>query len=158
MQTTPKSRPTGVTIIGILTIIGGILMLGSGITLAAVAAVLPNLASMNGQINGFESQIPSMLPASYLGVASLSIGSVLIIIGIISLIVAYGLFKAKKWAWTINVALSIINIAMGVVSIVTGNIGSIASIAISAIILYYLYRPHVKAYFGKAVQAKVAIP
>lgn len=79
-------------------------------------------------------------------------------VGIISLIVAYGLVKAKKWAWTINVALSIITIAMGVVSIVTGNIGSIASIAISGVILWYLYRTHVKAYFGKAVQAKVATP
>src|SRR5438093_13537185 len=99
-----------------------------------------------------------MLPVCYLGVASLSISSVLIIIGIISLIVAYGLFKAKKWSWTINVALSIINIAIGVVLIVTGNIGSIATIVISGIILYYLYRSHVIAYFVKAVQKKVVTP
>lgn len=156
MQTTPKSRPTGVTIIGILTIIGGILMLGSGIALAAIAAVVPNPTSMHDQISGLDSQIPSMIPANYLGIASLSIGSIFIIIGIISLIVAYGLFKAKKWAWTINVGLSIFNIVIGVVSIVTGNVGSIVGIAISGIILYYLYRPHVKAYFGKAVQPKVA--
>ena len=157
MQTIPKNRPAGVTIIGILTIVGGILILGSGITLAALAAVPPNLA-MTGQFNGLQSQIPSMFPASYLGVASLSIGTILIIMGIVSLIVACGLFKAKKWAWTISVALSIINIAIGVISIVGGNIGSIANIAISGIILYYLYRPHVKAYFGKSVSAKIATP
>lgn len=154
MQTTPKNRPTGVTIIGILTAIGGILMLISGITLAALAAVIPNLASMNG----LESQVPISIPAEYLGIVSISVGSVFLILGVISLIVAYGLFKAKKWAWTINVALSIITIAIGVVSTVTGNIGSIVSIAISGVILYYLYRPHVKAYFGKAVQAKAATP
>jgi hypothetical protein len=56
------------------------------------------------------------------------------------------------------VALSIINIAMGVVSMVTGSVGSIVGIAISGVILYYLYRPHVKAYFGKTVQSKVASP
>jgi uncharacterized membrane protein (DUF2068 family) len=133
-------------------------MIGSGITLAALAAVLPIISSIGDQPNPFESQIPSSIPAEYLGIASLSVGSVFIVIGIISLIVAYGLFKAKKWAWTINVALSIITIAMGVVSIVTGNIGSIVSIAISGVILWYLYRTHVKAYFGKAVQAKVATP
>jgi len=154
MQTTPKNRPTGVTIIGILTIIGGIMMLGSGIALAALAAVVPNFASMNG----INSQMPSFIPANYLAIASTAFGSILIVIGIISLIVAYGLFKAKKWAWTINVALSLINIAMGIISMVTGNFGSIVSIAISGIILYYLYRPHVKAYFGKAVQAKEATP
>ena len=129
-------------------------MLISGITLAALAAVIPNLAFMNDQTNGLESQVSSSIPVEYLGIVSLSVGSTLLILGVISLIVAYGLFKAKKWAWTINVALSIITIAIGVVSIVTGNIGSIASIAISGVILYYLYRPHVKAYFGKAVQAQ----
>jgi len=45
MQATPTTnRPTGVTIIGILTAISGILMLISGITLTALAAVIPNLA------------------------------------------------------------------------------------------------------------------
>jgi hypothetical protein len=29
--------------------------------------------------------------------------------------------------------------------------GAIVSIAISGVILYYMYRPHVKAYFGKTV-------
>jgi hypothetical protein len=47
---------------------------------------------------------------------------------------------------------------MGVVSMLTGNVGSIVSIAISGIILYYLYRPHVKAYFGKTLQPKAASP
>jgi hypothetical protein len=42
---------------------------------------------------------------------------------------------------------------MSVVSIVTGNLGSIVSIIINGVILYYLYRPHVKAYFGKAVSS-----
>ncbi len=158
MQTTPTKRPMGVTIIAILTIIGGIITLVSGITLAAFAAIIPNLASMSDQTNGLRSQIPSSIPVEYLGIALLSVGSIFIIVGTVSLIVAYGLFKAKKWAWTINVALSIITIAMGVVSIVTGNIGSIASIAISGVILYYLFRPHVKAYFGKMVQVKAANP
>lgn len=99
------------------------------------------------------SQVPSSIPVEYLGIVSLSVGSVLIL-GAISLIIAYGLLKAKKWAWTINVALSIVTIAVGVLSMVTGNIGSIASIAISGVILYYLYRSHVKAYFGKAVRAQ----
>ncbi|HKZ61525.1 MAG TPA: hypothetical protein VJZ68_03790 [Nitrososphaera sp.] len=49
--------------------------------------------------------------------------------------------------------LSIVGIVMSVVSIVTGNLGSIVSIIINGVILYYLYRPHVKAYFGRAVSA-----
>jgi hypothetical protein len=32
-------------------------------------------------------------------------------------------------------------------------VSSIVSIAINAVILYYLFRPHVKAYFGKTMAA-----
>jgi hypothetical protein len=62
----------------------------------------------------------------------------------------------QAWAWTAAVVLSIIGIIMSVVSIVTGNIGSIISLAINGVILYCLYRPHVKAYFGKAVPSTPA--
>jgi hypothetical protein len=77
---------------------------------------------------------------------------VIIAIGIVSFIVAYGLLKGMGWSWTVTVVLSIISIVLNAISIATGNIGGIVSIIISGIILYYLYRPHVKAYFGKAVR------
>lgn len=131
-------------------------MLVSGIALAALASVFPLVASTGDQASMLQSQIPSTIPVEYLGIASLSVGTILIIIGIVSLIVAYGLFKAKKWAWTANVALSIISIAVGIASIAAGSIGSIVGIVISAAILYYLYRPHVKEYFGKKTQTEAA--
>ena len=43
LQSTPKSRPTGVTIIAILNIIGGIIMLFGAIALIAIGAILPTL-------------------------------------------------------------------------------------------------------------------
>ena len=129
-------------------------MLVGGITLVTLAAVVPIMQLNDGQFN---SQLANTgISNEMLGIVSSASGVLLLILGIASLVVAYGLFKAKKWAWTTSVVLSIISIAMGIVSIVTGNIGSIASIAISGLILYYLYRPHVKAYFGKTVQAQVA--
>jgi uncharacterized membrane protein (DUF2068 family) len=83
-------------------------------------------------------------------------GIILLALGIAALFIAYGLIKGRGWAWTAAVVLSIIVIIMSVVSIVTGNIGSIISLAINGVILYYLYRPHVKAYFGKAVPSTAA--
>jgi uncharacterized membrane protein (DUF2068 family) len=154
METSTTKRPTGVTIIGILTIIGGIVMLLGGIALLTLAAFVPNLPLTDDQIN---SQLGNIgMSSSLLAIISSATGGVFLILGIASLVVAYGLFKAKKWAWTINVILSFISIAMGIVSIATGNIGGIVSIAISGLIVYYLYRPHVKAYFGKTVQPHVA--
>ena len=83
---------------------------------------------------------------------------------------SYGLLKGKGWAWTITIILIIIGIAIQIVSTSVGSVctassslhntnnatsgivGSIIGIAINIVILYYLYRPHVKAYFGKAQQ------
>jgi len=137
-----KKRPTGVTIIGILIIIGGILLL-----LAGIAGVVVGSLSI--------SQI--------IGLGFVIIGAIILAVGIGYLIVSYGLLKGKRWALTITVVLLFIGIAINVVSIIfgsfainmdvssflTANSGSIAGIIISVIILYYLYRPHVKSYFGK---------
>ena len=139
-----KKRPTGVTVIAILVIIGGILFLLAGIGAVAVGSL-------------FMLQNTGLL-------VFVIIGAILLAVGIGFLVVSYGLLKGKRWAWTITVVLLFIGIAIDVASIIIfgyftfnmdtssfliSNSGSIASIIISVIILYYLYRPHIKSYFGK---------
>ena len=79
----------------------------------------------------------------------IGIGIILLALGIAYLVMAYGLWKGKGWAWTITLILSAIGIIVAVVSIATGNVGGIISIIINGVIIYYLYRPNVKAFFGK---------
>jgi hypothetical protein len=178
LQSTPKSRPTGVTIIAILNIISGIIMLFGAIALIAIGAILPtllpspafnqsqlpgNLPALGNQSQlpgnlpalGNQSQLPGNLPVLFGGIG-IAIGVVLLAIAIVSFVVAYGLLKGLGWAWTVSVILSIISIAFNAISIAAGNVSSIISIIISGIILYYLYRPHVKAYFGKGVSGNPA--
>jgi hypothetical protein len=139
-------------------------MLFGAIALIAIGAILPTLppavfnqSQLQGNITvGQAPPIPpppgvSMVSQSLLGGIGIAIGVVLLAIAIVSFLVAYGLLKGLGWAWTVTVILSIISIVFNAISIATGNIASIISIIISAIILYYLYRPHVKAYFGKGV-------
>ncbi len=139
-----KKRPTGVTVIAVLVIIGGILFLLAGIGAVAVGSL-------------FMLQNTGLL-------VFVIIGAILLAVGIGFLVVSYGLLKGKRWSWTITVVLLFIGIAIDVASIIIfgyftfnmdtssfliSNSGSIASIIISVIILYYLYRPHIKSYFGK---------
>jgi hypothetical protein len=42
-----------------------------------------------------------------------------------------------------------IGIIVGFTSIAAGSIGAIASMITHAVVIYYLYRPNVKAFFGK---------
>jgi uncharacterized membrane protein (DUF2068 family) len=70
---------------------------------------------------------------------------------------AYGLWKGKGWAWTITVILSFIGIALGVASIAVGNIGAVFHLIINIIVVYYLYRSCLKAFFGKPVSYSSSI-
>jgi hypothetical protein len=140
-------RPTGVTIIAILNIISGIIMLMGGIALIAIGSVLPGAFE--------EGMGPDMsgIPAEMVGAFGVAMGGIILAVAILSFVVAYGLWSGKGWAWTLTVVLSVISIALNAISIPGGNFSGIISIIISAVILYYLYRPHVKAYFGKGVKA-----
>jgi lysylphosphatidylglycerol synthetase-like protein (DUF2156 family) len=92
-----------------------------------------------------------------LGMVPMILGIGMVIIGIIYLIVSYGLLKGKGWAWTITIIVMIIGIVIQIISAIsTGLLTSsltsavathIIGIIISGIIIFYLYRPHVRAYF-----------
>ncbi|HUU74782.1 MAG TPA: hypothetical protein VMW63_01695 [Methanoregulaceae archaeon] len=117
-------RPLGVTIIGILWIISGLLALIGGLGIAVMGTVVA-------------------------GVFSLFLGIITIVIGLVYLALGVGCFKAWPWVWTVGVIFSIIGIIMGLFSLFSTGAGAIISIIIAVIILYYLFQPHVKAWFGK---------
>jgi len=141
-----QSRPLGVSIITNFYIIAGIIGI-VGISLSATSAI----------------KAP--------GVSALSLAESLYI-----LVTGYGLRKAKGWAWTISIIGIFIGFATGTYAIIfnlvpiTGSISNqvgsaeagmviniiIISIVmifvIEIIILYYLYRPHVKEYFSKTTR------
>ena len=85
----------------------------------------------------------------------IGIASVLIAIGIAYLVVSYGLMKGRGWAWSVTIILSYIGIVFSIVAIVSGNIASIPQLIISIIIVYFLYRPQSKAFFGKPPNAYI---
>lgn len=123
-------------------------MLIAGIALVAVGSLIPSVLEQEGTLSEM-----SGLPAGALGALGVAMGGIILALGIFSFVVAYGLLKGMGWAWALTIVLSVISIALNAISIATGNFGGVVSIIISAVILYYLYRPHVKAYFGKGVTA-----
>ena len=169
-------RPIGVTIISILTIIGGVLLTFGGISLLAFGAfftavpidVLLSEEMQQQQQQDLQNAAELQALARFLGGVGIAIGAIVLAVGIGYLIVSYGLLKGKGWAWTITVILTIIAIAVQIVSgitasmfnasfiedtntFVTGIIAQIVGIAINGVILYYLYRPNVKTFFGKSL-------
>lgn len=88
----------------------------------------------------------------------LIIGIYLIILGIASFIVAWGLLKGKGWAWIFAVVLYIASIILGIVIILSFGIAEdiqsfsayVPGFIIYGIVIWYLFRPNVRSYFGKA--------
>ena len=80
------------------------------------------------------------------------IGVVLLLLGILYLVVGFGYWGGKGWAWALGIILGIIAIIINIVQIGINPLtaaSNIFGIIIALIILYYLTRPHVKAFFGK---------
>ena len=125
------SRPTGITILGILHLIGG----SASLILATMGAAMLGVSG-------------SM---SYMGMMPAALGGIfLIIFGILAateFIIAGALFSGKPWGRITVIVLSIIGLMIGLVSLV-GNPFSILNIMLDGFVLWYMWRPHVIAYFG----------
>jgi uncharacterized membrane protein (DUF2068 family) len=158
-----RSRPTGVTIIAVLAIIAGALLLFGGMGLVALAPFIGQIkvndatnisnTSLSLNVNGTVVTIPNTLfvLGGFIGI----LGAMLIVLGIANFVVAWGLLKGKGWAWIVTIIINIISSVLNIVSIVAGSIGSIGGLIINGIIIYYLYRPNVKSYFGRIKAATV---
>jgi hypothetical protein len=81
---------------------------------------------------------------------------------LVTLAVGIGLLRGRGWAWTIAVIISVINIIIALFDFAGASVrslslgflgrdffGAIGTFIISLIVLVYLYRPHVKAFFHK---------
>lgn len=161
-----RKRPTGVTIIAILMIIGGILTLIGGIALVIVGPLISQYSVSNpsstfedniySNFNSTDISSTSTFLSTFSGFLSI-IGFGLIALAIVNFIVAWGLLKGKGWAWSISVIVTITSLVIGIIFVVFNGvagdissiIGQIVGVVINGIILWYLYRPNVKSYFGK---------
>ena len=134
-----QHRPTGITIISVLMIIGGLILLFTGITPLFIGPLI--------SIDSSDSS------TSELGLFIAIGGLVLVALGIASLIVSWGLLKGKGWARTITLIISIIAIIFAIISLASsGDLVHIISVIIYGIIIYYMFTDKVKLFFGKVKQ------
>ena len=132
-----QHRPTGITIIAILMIIGGLVLLFTGITPLFIGPLISIDSSSNYQ-------------TSALGFLIIIGGLTLVVLGLASLIVSWGLLKGKRWARTITLIISIIAIIIAIISLTSSrDLTHIISVIIYGIIIYYMFTKKVKLFLGK---------
>jgi len=122
-RTKKKKTPFGIIIISILTVISGLIL--------------------------FVMSYVSLMILSPLGPLRLMGSMFLLILGTASIIVSFGLYKGKGWSWTLLLILSGFGAAGYLLNIVNGQSFSVIGLVINAVIIYYLYKPHIRKFFGK---------
>ena len=125
------SRPMGIVILAVLEALVGIYHLATGFGDLFVAATIRSFLYF-----GIPSSSMVMIPRI--------LGTVLIIIGLASLVIAWGLWTGKPWARLAALVFVILSIIANLVAY------HLVGIVIDAIIIYYLTRPGVKQFFTKA--------
>lgn len=137
-----NQRPTGVTILAILFGILGLLSFIWAMFVFGVGAV----TGLTGSLFGAQNMAAfggSNVWSGLLGMAG----------AVFNLIVAFGLFTLKPWAWVLALIAVGINVLQGVLGLFGGGMIGICcglvGLIIPAGILFYLTRPEVKQAFGR---------
>ena len=122
---TVRRRPTGVTILALLAL------------LIAVLSVVGNIALMN--LAGLATRV---------GISSI-LG---IVVSVLYLALALGAWTLQPWARWLGIALGALGIVAAGIAYMSAPgelIVAIATVAINAVVIYYLSTPTVKAAFGQ---------
>ena len=135
-------RPVGITTLAVIAIIYGIFnlllallgLLGSALLASRVAAAAIKYS------------------AGTLAYATISDA----VLGIVFLAFGIGALRLKGWAWTTGIAALVLELVRQIVGVVIQgfSVGTIArdsiTIVIALVLLWYLFRPNVRAAFGTA--------
>jgi uncharacterized membrane protein (DUF2068 family) len=115
-----------------------------------ISGVISLVGGSLGLIGGIALSVLANDPEFGIFAAGLvAISSIIIALGIASLVVAWGLIRGKRWAWLVTIIIAIILIISSIAGIASGQLYSIVTLVIYFVIVYYTYRPEVKSYFGR---------
>src|SRR5579864_8592600 len=141
------ARPTGVTILAVLSFLGAALSLlgAAGLFLLGSSAGLAAMAGRGGNMGG-----PLAAMGAFAGIAWL-------ILAVLYLVNGIGLLKLRGWARLLTILLTLLAVVFEVIGIARAMapmmigliVWDLILIAIDAWILMYLSKPRVKAAFGE---------
>jgi len=133
-MTQKPSRPVGITILAVLEILIGIVGLLASLVIIGFSTLFATLPTVG----------------SLLGAIGLVIGGVVLFFSIIWLATGVGFLHGRGWSWTLGVIFSILSLLGAVGALTIGLItGGVGGLVFWGLMLYYLTRTHVKAFFAK---------
>jgi hypothetical protein len=127
------SRPIGVTIIGIIEILIGALGFLVSVAIIGVSALFSTLPAVGTRI----------------GTVGVVIGGVVLFFSLIWLATGVGFLHGKGWAWTLGMIFTVLSILGAAYVAFTGLYQAGYALGFWVLMVFYLTRSRVKAFFGK---------
>lgn len=126
-----KDRPLPAVVLSVLAAGIGATLMVSGLALLGLAP------------------LAFLVDANQSGVAATLAGSAELVVGIGSLVLAFGFLFQRDWAWGAGMAVYGVSLILAVVAFVVGlRVGSVLFLgALSLLMLWYLYQPRVRALY-----------
>src|SRR2546421_1905822 len=131
MQKPP--RPIGITILGIIEILIGVLGLLVSIAIIGVSALFSTLPTVG----------------TLIATVGVVIGGVFAFFSLIWLATGVGFLHGKGWAWTLGMIFTVLSILGAAYVAFTGVYQAGYALVFWIIMIIYLTRSHVKVFFGK---------
>lgn len=123
-------RPTGITILGIFYMLGGIVWIFLALMFGVISVGFMGSSMMSGLAG---------LGGAIAGIA--------VFVAIIEFVIAGALFSGKSWGRIVVIIFAILDLIGQAASLLAGNIFGIIFGILDLIVLYYMWRPHVMEYF-----------
>jgi len=133
------NRPQSVTVLAILQLISGVFSLLDGLFILLFAGIFGGLGAV-----GFGAKVGNVIGGFIAIFAAISF-----ILGLLSLLLAWGLFQLKKWAWTGTLIVHLIATLAQIAKMFGsgGTAVNFLTLGFAVASIYYLLRPDVKQAF-----------
>jgi hypothetical protein len=129
-----QPRPLGITILAILAGVAGVFGFLGGAALLGIGSV----AGAAGFLVG--------------GIAAV-FGLLILLVAILELGLAYGLWTMQPWAWTLGIGLEAVSIVLELIRFAGGRSNAfnlLVTLVIAGAIIWYLTQPSIRTLFGRA--------
>jgi len=148
-------KPIGITILSIFLLVIGTLVFVAGVILVAFSTTIvmtprtaEEIARNLGQLPGVPFGIHGMIaPAEFL----VFTGALIVTIGIIMAVIGWGLWIGANWARWIAIIYFGLSALSSLSNVLQGRFGTVISLVINGLIVYYLFLPPVKRFFKASV-------
>ena len=134
-----KPTPAGVLLLAILDVLGGLILALIGMVISYILFIEV------GDLALAQASVEELIGQNILTQIVLALGPILTVTGVFLLVIGIGLLKGKSWARIAAIMYFAVIFVSGFLFLPSG----IVAIVIAGLVIYYLFTPGVKSFFGK---------